>query len=130
MGVSARMIGRSMSVLGDAPPRLAPLPRDFFAGLSALLDVLAPPLLDHGMTKATPREDGVEVVLAHATEIASSIWAQASADGVLVGCAALHEECPDAPAALVTVAALLCGERDVPGYDGSLRRPDFGARTA
>jgi hypothetical protein len=118
-----------MSLLGDEPPELAPLPHEFFAGLSALLDALAPPLLDAEMTKATPRGDGVEVVLAHATEIAYSIWAQAAADGILVGCAALHEECAGAPAALAIVTALLCAQRDVPGYDGSRLRPDFGART-
>ena len=117
-----------MSLLGDAPPKLAPLPRDFFDGLTALLDVLAPPLVDAEMTKATPREDGVEVVIAHAAEIACSLWMQAAADGILVGCAALHEECAQAPQALRLVAALLCGERDVPGYDGSRLRPDFGAR--
>jgi hypothetical protein len=119
-----------MSLLGDPPPELAPLPHDFFAGLSALLEVLAPPLLDAEMTKATPREDGIEVVLAHATEIAWSVWAQASADTILVGCSALHEEYADAPAALALVAALLCGQRDVPGYDGARLRPDFGARVA
>ena len=119
-----------MSLLGDEPPKLAPLPREFFAGLSALLAALAPPLLDAPMTKATPRDDGVEVVLAHATEIAWSVWAQASAGSILVGCAALHEECADARAALALVAALLCGQREVPGYDGSRLRPDFGARVA
>jgi hypothetical protein len=124
------MIGSSMSLLGEQPPNLAPLPRDFFVGLVALLDVLAPPLLDAQMTKATPRDDGVEIVLAHATEIAFSVWAQADAEGVLVGCAALHERCPDAAAALVVVASLLCGERAVPGYDGARLQPDFGARSA
>jgi hypothetical protein len=117
-----------MSVLGDTPPQLAPLPREFFAGLSALLDALAPPLLDRAMTKASVRDDGVEVVLAHAREIAFSVWAQAAAHGVIVGCAALHEECDGAPAALAAIAQLLCGERDVSGYDGARLRPDFGAR--
>jgi hypothetical protein len=119
-----------MSLLGEPPPNLAPLPRDFLLGLAALLDVLAPPLLDAEMTKATARDDGVEVVLAHATEIAFSVWAQAAADGITVGCAALHDECADAAAALVVVAALLCGQREVPGYDGRALRPDFGARSA
>jgi hypothetical protein len=119
-----------MSLLGEPPPNLAPLPREFFAGLSALLDVLAPPLLDAEMTKATIRDDGVEVVLAHAREIAFSVWAQAAADGITVGCAAMHEERGDAAEALVLVAALLCGQREVSGYDGRALRPDFGARSA
>ncbi|HMJ32293.1 MAG TPA: hypothetical protein VK501_00135 [Baekduia sp.] len=117
-----------MSLLGDEPPELAPLPRELFAGLSALLDALAPPLLDAAMTKASVRDDGVEVVLAHAREISSSVWAQAAAGGIVVGCATLHEEHEDAPAALATVAQLLCGEREVSGYDGARLRPDFGAR--
>ena len=82
------------------------------------------------MTKATRRADGVEVVLAHATEIAFSVWAQAAADGITVGCAALQEECDDAAAALRTITQLLCGARVVPGYDGARLRPDFGARPA
>ena len=108
--------------------RLAPLPRAFFNGLLALLDALAPPLLDAEMTKATPREDGVEVVLAHAREIAFSAWVQAERDVIVVGCAALHEEYGDAAEALALVAQLLCGERAVRGYDGAALRPDFGAR--
>jgi hypothetical protein len=126
--VSATMIGRSMTLLGPAPENLAPLPHAFFSGLVALLDALAPPLLDAGMTKATARDDGIEVVLAHASEIAFSVWAQARRDTILVGCAAMHEERAEAGAALALVAALLCGERAVPGYDGSVLRPDFGAR--
>jgi hypothetical protein len=93
-----------------------------------LLDALAPPRLDGEMTKATVRDDGVEVVLAHADEIAFSVWAQAAADGIVVGCAALHQECDGAPEALAAIARLLCGERQVPGYDGARLRPDFGAR--
>jgi hypothetical protein len=122
------MIGSSMSLLGPGPANFAPLPRAFFTGLVALLDALAPPLLDAGMTKASPREDGIEVVLAHASEIAFSVWAQAQRDVIVVGCAAMHEERPDAASALALVAQLLCGEREVPGYDGSVLRPDFGAR--
>jgi hypothetical protein len=124
------MIGSSMSLLGPAPANFAPLPRAFFTALVALLDALAPPLLDAGMTKATPRGDGVEVVLAHATEIASTIWIQAERDAILVGCAALHEQRADAAQALAVVAELLCGEREVRGYDGAGLRPDFGARKA
>jgi hypothetical protein len=108
--------------------RLAPLPRAFSNGLLALLDALAPPLLDGEMTKASPRDDGVEVVLAHATEIAFSCWVQAERDTILVGCAALHEERADAAEALAIVAQLLCGQREVRGYDGAALRPDFGAR--
>jgi hypothetical protein len=119
-----------MSPLGAAPPELAPLPRDLFDGLTALLARLDPPLLDAGMTKASPRDDGVEVVLAHATEIAFSVWVQAGAGTVLVGCAAHHAELADAPAALALVGELLCGEREVAGYDGTGLRPDFGARRA
>jgi hypothetical protein len=107
--------------------RLAPRPAAFLAQLRALLDALAPPLLDTAMTKATPRDDGVEVVLAHATEIAFSAWAQAARDGIVVGCAAMHEETTDAAAAVAIVAQLLRGERAVRGYDGSALRPDFGA---
>jgi hypothetical protein len=107
--------------------RLAPLPAAFLAGLQALLDALAPPLLDAGMTKATPRDDGVEVVLAHATTIAFSTWAQAARDTVVVGCAALHEETTDPAVAIAIVAQLLRGERAVPGYDGAVLRPTFGA---
>jgi hypothetical protein len=114
--------------LGPAPSQLAPLPRAFYAGLMALLDALAPPLLDAGMTKATPREDGVEVVLAHGREVAFSVWAQASRSSIVVGCAALREERADAAQALALVAQLLCGEREVRGYDGASLRPDFGAR--
>jgi hypothetical protein len=119
-----------MTLLGPEPANLAPLPRAFFAALVALLDALRPPLLDAGMTKASPRDDGIEVVLAHATEIASSVWVQAERDTIRVGCAAMHEECADAAQALALVAQLLAGEREVPGYDGSVHRPDFGARPA
>ena len=108
--------------------RLAPLPRAFFDGLLALLDALAPPLLDAEMTKATPRDDGVEVVLAHARELAFSAWVQAERETIVVGCAALHEEHHSAPRALAVVAQLLCGVREVRGYDGASLRPDFGAR--
>lgn len=80
------------------------------------------------MTKATPRDDGVEIVLAHSTEIAFSVWAQAAAAEIVVGCSALHAEHHDAAGAVETVARLLCGERDVRGYDGSTLTPDFGAR--
>jgi hypothetical protein len=117
-----------MSLLGPEPANFAPLPRAFFAGLVALLDALAPPLLDRGMTKASPREDGIEVVLAHASEVAFSIWAQARRDTIVVGCAAMHEERADAGEALGIVDGLLCGERTVDGYDGSVLRPDFGGR--
>src|SRR3954468_12949180 len=105
---SATMIGRSMSLLGPEPANFAPLPRAFFAGLVALLEALAPPLLDRGMTKAGPRADGIEVVLAHAAEIAYSVWAQAGRDAIVVGCAAMHEQRSDAAEALAIVAQLLC----------------------
>lgn len=108
--------------------RLAPLPAAFFSGLAALLDALAPPLLDPAMTKATPRDDGVEVVLAHAEVIAFSVWAQASRDVVVVGCSALHAEHADAAPALAMIGELLRGGREVRGYDGAALRPDFGAR--
>jgi hypothetical protein len=117
-----------MSLLGPAPPELAPLPRAFFAGLDALLEQLDPPLLDRAMTKASAREDGVEVVLAHVREIAFSLWAQASAGEVVVGCATLQAGHHDAAGALRTVEGLLCGEREVRGYDGATLRPDFGCR--
>jgi hypothetical protein len=107
--------------------RLAPLPAAFLAQLRALLDALAPPLLDAAMTNATPREDGVEVVLAHASEIAFSTWAQAARDGIVVGCAAMHEETTDAAVAVALVAQLLRGEREVRGYDGAVLRPSFVA---
>jgi hypothetical protein len=119
-----------MAALDLDTSRLAPLPRAFCNGLLALLDALAPPLLDAGMTKATPREDGAEVVLAHAREIAFSAWVQAEREVIVVGCAALHEEHGDAAEALALVAQLLCGERTVRGYDGAVLRPDFGARPA
>ncbi|MDX6684002.1 MAG: hypothetical protein QOF26_1632 [Baekduia sp.] len=122
-----------MSVLGDPPPGLAPLPRAFLGALAALLDELAPPLLDGPMTKASVRGDGVEVVLAHATEIAFSVWAQADAEMILVGCAALHEEftgADGAGAAIGLVRALLCGRQTVPAYDGAALRPDFGTAPA
>jgi hypothetical protein len=119
-----------MTLLGPEHANFAPLPRAFFAGLVALLEALRPPLLDTCMTKASPRDDGIEVVLAHATEIASSVWVQAERDTILVGCAALHEERDDAAEALALVAQLLAGVREVPGYDGSVLRPDFGARPA
>lgn len=105
--------------------RLAPLPRAFLADLRALLDALAPPLLDAGMTKATLRDDGVEVVLAHATEIAYSTWVQASREAIVVGCAAMHEETDDPAVAVAIVSQLLRGERAVRGYDGSTLRPSF-----
>jgi hypothetical protein len=117
-----------MRPLDAGPASLAPLPRAFFAGLLALLDALAPPLLDGEMSKASPRDDGVEVVLAHASEIAFSVWVQAERETILVGCSATHEERADAAEALAVVAQLLCGEREVAGYDGSVLRPDFGAR--
>jgi hypothetical protein len=126
--VSATMIGRSMSLLGPEPARFAPLPRAFFRALVALLDALAPPQLDAAMTKASPRDDGIEVVLAHASVIAYSVWVQAERDAIHVGCAALHETRADATEALALVAQLLCGEREVRGYDGASLRPDFGAR--
>jgi hypothetical protein len=105
--------------------RLAPLPAAFLADLGALLADLRPPLLDDGMTKATPRDDGVEVILAHATEIAFSAWAQAARDGIVVGCAAMHEETDDPAVAIAIVAQLLRGEREVRGYDGATLRPSF-----
>jgi hypothetical protein len=117
-----------MPLLGPEPAKFAPLPQAFFRALVAMLDVLEPPWLDRGMTKASPREDGIEVVLAHASVIAYSVWIQAQRDAIVVGCAALHEERADATEALAIVAQLLCGERDVKGYDGSTLRPDFGAR--
>ena len=122
------MIGSSMSLLGPQPENLAPLPGAFFAGLDDLLTALDPPLLDRSMTRATPRDDGVEVVLAHSTEIAFSVWAQAAAGEILVGCSALHAEHHDAAGALETIGRLLCGERQVRGYDGATLVPDFGAR--
>jgi hypothetical protein len=106
--------------------RLAPLPLEFLEGLVALLDALAPRLLDETMTKASVRDDGVEVVLAHASVIAFSVWAQASREAVVVGCSALQSEFEDAEAALGLVEALLRGEREVRGYDGAVLRPDFG----
>ena len=124
-GVSARMT--SMSSLGPAPPELSPLPRAFFDGLDELLSALRPPLLDAGMTKASARDDGVEVVLAHASDTRMSVWAQAATDRVVVGCSALEEELHVA-GALGLIAALLCGEREVAGYDGARFVPDFGAR--
>jgi hypothetical protein len=124
------MIGSSMSLIGPPPANLAPLPRAFFAGLDDLLTALDPPLLDRVMTKATARDDGVEVVLAHASEIAYAVWAQAAATEVVVGCGALDAEHHDAAGALATVARLLCGEREVRGYDGRALRPDFGCRGA
>jgi hypothetical protein len=107
------------------PSRLAPLPAAFLADLNALLDALAPPLLDAGMTKATPRDDGVEVVLAHATTIAFSAWAQAAREEIVVGCAAMHEQTDDPAVAIAIVAQLLRGEREVRGYDGAVLRPSF-----
>lgn len=107
--------------------RLAPLPAAFLADLVALLDVLRPPLLDAGMTKATPRDDGVEVVLAHATTIAFSAWVQAAREEIVVGCAAMHEQTDDPAVAVAIVAQLLRGERAVPGYDGATLRPSFMA---
>jgi hypothetical protein len=118
----------SMPLLGPEPARFAPLPRAFFRALVALLDVLDPPGLDQAMTKASPRDDGIEVVLAHASEISYSVWVQAERDAILVGCAAMHETRTDPTEALALVAQLLCGEREVRGYDGSTLRPDFGAR--
>jgi hypothetical protein len=105
--------------------RLAPLPAAFLAQLRALLDALAPPLLDAAMTKATVRDDGVEVVLAHATRIEYSLWAQAERDTIVIGCAAMHERTPGAAAAVAIVAQLLRGERPVRGYDGATLRPSF-----
>jgi hypothetical protein len=114
-----------MGPLDVDPSRLAPLPRALLADLRALLDALAPPLLDVGMTKAGPRDDGVEVVLAHATEIAFSTWIQATREEVVVGCAAMREETDDPAVAVAIVAQLLCGERTVRGYDGATLRPSF-----
>lgn len=107
------------------PSRLAPRPAAFLAGLAALLDALAPPRLDAAMTKATVRDDGVEVVLAHATEIPFSTWIQAAREEIVVGCAAMHEETDDPAVAVAIVAQLLRGERAVPGYDGATLRPSF-----
>jgi hypothetical protein len=121
------MVG-SMSLLGPEPEKLAPLPRDLFRAVSALLEVLKPPLVDPEMTKASRRDDGVEVVIAHAEVIAYSVWIQAEKDTILVGCSAMHEERAEASEALAIVAALLCGEREVAGYDGRPLRPDFGVR--
>jgi hypothetical protein len=108
--------------------RLAPLPLAFFSGLAALLSAGGawPPLLDGAMTKASARDDGVEVVLAHAETIAFSVWAQASRDVVVVGCSALHAEFAEAGPALALVEDLLRGAREVRGYDGGVLRPDFG----
>lgn len=119
-----------MAALDVDPSRLAPLPAAFLADLNALLDALAPPLLDAGMTKATPRDDGVEVVLAHATTIAFSTWVQAARELIVVGCAAMHEQTGDPAVAVAIVAQLLRGERVVPGYDGSSLRPSFIGRNA
>ncbi len=114
-----------MSPLGPEPAKLAPLPRDFLEGLVALLDATAPPLLDDAMTKATPRDDGVEVVLAHTTTIAFSLWAQAAREVIVVGCSATETEHRSAGEALEVVGALLRGEREVRGYDGRVLRPSF-----
>jgi hypothetical protein len=119
-----------MSSLTADTSHLAPLPRAFLLGLVALLEALAPPLLDRGMTKASADGDGVEVVLAHATDVAFSVWAQASRSAIVVGCATLHEQTTDAATALATIAQLLCGERELRGYDGAALRPDFGSRPA
>jgi hypothetical protein len=116
-----------MPSLGPEPANLAPLPRAFFGGLVVLLDALAPPLLDPSMTKASPREDGVEIVLAHTSEIAYSVWIQAERDVIVVGCSAMREERRDATEALTLVAELLGGRREVRGYDGTVLQPDFGA---
>jgi hypothetical protein len=117
-----------MSLLGPEPAKFAPLPRAFFGGLVALLDALAPARLDAGMTKASAREDGIEVVLAHAQDVSCSVWIQAARETIVVGCAAMHEERRDAAAALAVVTELLCGEREIRGYDGAVLRPDFGGR--
>jgi gluconate kinase len=114
-----------MSVLGLDESGLSPLAREVLHGVRTLLDDVAPPALDLGMTKATRRDDGVEIVLAHARETAWSVWVQASRDLVVVGCAALHEEHREAVRALASVAALLHAEREVAGYDGARVRPDF-----
>lgn len=116
-----------MAPLNVDPSRLAPLPASFLDGLVALLDALAPPLLDAAMTKASARDDGVEVVLAHASEIAFSVWAQASRSEIVVGCSALHAEFAEAAPALALVEELLRGRRAVPGYDGATLRPTFVA---
>jgi hypothetical protein len=106
---------------------LSPLPAEFFAALTALLDALRPPLLDPEMTKASLRDDGVEVVLAHARDVRFSVWAQAFTDAVTVGCGAL-EQSHDPPGAVALIGALLCGEHEIAGYDGARFTPDFGAR--
>jgi hypothetical protein len=116
-----------MSRLHADPSRLAPLPASFLTGLNALLDAVAPPLLDAAMTKATPRDDGVEVVLAHAETIAFSVWAQATRAAIVVGCSATHAEHARTDDALALIEGLLRGEREVRGYDGAPLRPDFGA---
>jgi hypothetical protein len=116
-----------MPLLGPEPPELAPLPRDFFRGLVALLDELRPPLLDAAMTKASAREDGVEVVLAHATVIPYSVWAQAGRDVIVVGSSATETEHATALDALDAIGALLRGEREVRGYDGAALTPRFVA---
>lgn len=126
-GVDGVMVGL-MSLLGPEPAELAPLPLEFFRAVSALLEALDPPLVDREMTKASVRGDGVEVVIAHAKVIAYSLWVQAEKDTILVGCSAMHEERSSATEALALIAALLCGEREVAGYDGSSLRPDFGVR--
>lgn len=117
-----------MSLLGPEPEKLAPLPREFFRAVRALLEVLAPPLVDREMTRASVRGEGVEVVIAHAEVIAYSVWVQAEKDTILVGCSAMHEERGTASEALAIIAALLRGEREVAGYDGVALRPDFGVR--
>jgi hypothetical protein len=122
------MIGSSMSLLGPPPAQLAPLPRALHAALDDLLSALRPPLVDRPMTRATARDDGIEVVIAHATVIAFAVWVQASSEAIVVGCGALHAEHHDAAGAVQTVAQLLCAEREVPGYDGAPLRPDFGCR--
>jgi hypothetical protein len=116
-----------MSLVGPDEAKLAPLPRAVLTALSERLTTLAPPLLDGSMTKATRRDDGVELVLAHARDPSCSVWVQAARDGVVVGCAALHAEFGDAAGAVEAVTRLLCGEREVRGYDGRVLRPDFGA---
>ena len=116
-----------MSLLGPDAAELSPLPREFLAGLTSLLLALRPPLLDASMTKATVRDDGLEVVLAHGRDVRFSVWAQAWTDRVTVGCAALSEDL-HVTGALALIEALLCGEREVTGYDGARFVPDFGAR--
>jgi hypothetical protein len=125
---SATMRCEVMSVLGPEPEELAPLPRAFFRALVVLLDALGPPWLDEVMTKASRRDDGVEIVLASSRDVAWTVWVQAEREQVLVGCSAMHEERSDPAEALTIVAQLLCGEREVRGYDGATFRPDFGAR--